>query len=830
MFTDKQSAFVKRYVISAAPKLEGDLDALGRTERQQKVTWARDTILKGYQTWQDRLKGMKDRDPRDQLVNFAWMDRDAKGWKDLLAKSRAFQQSDDIAACEKAITRLAKQAEDGRMALKTRVVSDAERALGTEWPQLASRARSPEFTKSRKEMLQIIEEIEAGMAGMRRALELAGAAPEMVDKFKPELEKLRKSYDSSVPEFSGEVKNLPPIDDKVPELKYSDTVCLKIYDLCGRNWFELKKKYKTAAFLDEVTRHLDARPKDGAEVMWQLWAYRKKIVDDLIEKATKKFDVPGKGEGWVAVGSTNLESDYDLSVMQHGKKAEDWEVVDWFNKQFQSMFGTQPGIMFDTNLYASAPPIARMSDNPKTETEVAMAAMARSGQDVGALMKQRRFMSWEEYEDMMNEVLDEMEAAKTPPEIVKATRDQFEEADDRYQIAQARILERGETVLGDMIEEMGEAEAKASDPARAKRLKELLALQKDLARLKSAAENARGAEAAKLMLERAELLESAEDVILAVNNAIYVEATKESRELEKQAAENARKIEALKKELAELEKTDPKTPEDETAIDKKRKELSKEQEQFDGRTSRSKSLFADAVFFANEAYHSEGPFKHVVQATQAVDSDVEREFIAKIDKDENKKQGTGTGQEEWDKLGEKGQKDLIDAERVKRRDALSLHDCLQSFNEQLGDFIKDLHHHAADKSEDLPGTGFFRSSKYLDRLIDAVDLLDKKAQGGLGVPIPGKLKTLEEYRKALGSGLLALRKGKIAIDKQDADDAERQEQMEAFAIAEIRRLFGVSTLHDLGKIFKTFGSRVNAKLRAQVAAEMQAMDPSAYFK
>ena len=816
MLTPKQSEFLDRYVINAGPSLDQNLDTLGRDERKQKIEWVVTTIKAGYERWQGKLKGLRDKDPRDRLVNYGWIDRDAKAYRAMLEDAKVFMTTADKTACDGYIKRLVQQAEDGRLGMRHDVNLSAENAVQNQWPALARSAKS---AGSRKEMLQIIERIEHEMAAMRLSLELAGEKTAIVDKFAPVVAKLREAYDAKVPTFDGKVASVPSADDKEPKLQYNKDVCLKLYDLCGRNWFELKKQYKNPSFLDKVKEKLGSRPKDGEEVMWQLWAYRKAIVDGLIGEACSKFGLAEKGKGWVAVGSTNLESDYDLSVMEHGEKADDWEIVDWFNKQFQQRFGTQPGIMFDTNLYATAPTRAKLSDDPQTRTEKAMAAMARSGQDVGALMKQRRFMSWEEYEDMMNTVLDEMERAKTPPEIIRATRTQFEEADGHYQLAQARTLERSETVLADMIRDLEKQEEQGSDTQRAKKLRELKALQADQARLKSAAENAKGAEQAKLMLERAEMLDGAEDLMLAVNNAIYVEAVKESRKVEELARKAAADIERLEKELEELSSKEPKTEEDNTRIEKAKKELEEARVDVEARAARSKNLFTDAVFFANEAYHTDGPFKHIVEATQAVSSDVARKY--------DEEHGKGA----WKALEDKNKKDeLVGKEMKKRRDALSMHDCLQSFNEQLGDFIKDLHHHANDQSEDLPGTGFFRSSKYLDRLIDAVALLEQKATGGLGVKLPGKLATLEDYRKALGEGLLALRKGKIRITKAGAEPEEEQEQMEAFAIAEIRKLFGVSTLHDLGKLFKSFGSQVNAKLRAQVAKEMEALDAQAFFK
>ena len=313
-------------------------------------------------------------------------------------------------------------------------------------------------------------------------------------------------------------------------------------------------------------------------------------MDNLINAATKEFDVPGKGTGWVAVGSTNLESDYDLSVMQHGKIAEDHEVVDWFNSEFKRTFGTQPGIMFDTNLYASAPAKARMSDDPKTESEIAMAAMARSGQDVGALMKQRRFMSWEEYESMMNSVLDEMEAAEVPQKVFDATRKQFEEADDRYQMSQVRMLEPGQKVLADMIATLSDQQKAAEVPERAERIKELSQVATQIAAKRQQAEAASGLEGSKLILECVEMLEALEDVMLEVNNKIYVEAVKTSRAVEKEAADLAATIQTLTADIAELaeivKKTPEQTPEQIEKAETLSKALNDAQIAFDGKAAR----------------------------------------------------------------------------------------------------------------------------------------------------------------------------------------------------------------------------------------------------
>ena len=821
--TDVQESFLKRYVISPGPKLDVDLDELKLRDRKEKLKKdVVNRIREGGNRWISRETELKGMDIRDRLINYAWMDRDADSFERLSEDARAFLTSGEKGDFSEIIKSMRAIAEAGRSSMKKEVEKKIRTAVQTTWPRMVDDASQPGL--SFKDKLHQIENIEDSIAELHRSARLAGieaTAINSIDTYKDNrVTPLRTACIASLPDFNGVQAPAPSVGNDLPTLTLADNDCLKIYSLYGRDWFELKKNYKSGDFLAKVEKEFGGRPgADGTEVMWQLWAYRKKVVDNLVKEAATKFGVRGEGKGWTAVGSTNLESDYDLTIMEHGEGGEDWKVVAWFNAEFQKRFGTQPGIMFDTNLYASAKPRVRLSDDPQTESEKAMAAMVRAGQDVGALMKQRRFMSWEEYDAMMNEVLDEMEKDGIDAQIVLATRNQFEEADAKFQMAQLEIIRKAKTIAGEKKEEIGRSPSSSEeDIARREKLEEIL---KIITEMEKKHEDVTGVEAANAILKAAKELEKHEDILLAVNNEIYVEAVKKSREFETQARDRIERMEYLREQVESIRKQKILFPEWQpaeemaAAIKKDEEELEKLEAEFEGKTARSKDLFADAVFFANEAYHSEGPFKHVVLATQAVAGDVKNDYIKKHSADA------------WAKLGDQGQKALIDAERTKRRDGLSLHDCLQSFNEQLGDFIKDLHHHEDDA---LPGTGFFRSSKYLDRLVDAADLLNQKVDGNLGVQLPGNHEP-QALRRTLGEGLLALRKGKIQIrsNGDDANEEERQEQEEAFAIAEIHRLFEEKTLKGLGKRFKDYGSKVNAKLRALIAEEMRARNPGAYF-
>lgn len=90
-----------------------------------------------------------------------------------------------------------------------------------------------------------------------------------------------------------------------------------------------------------------------------------------------------------------------------------------------------------------------------------------------------------------------------------------------------------------------------------------------------------------------------------------------------------------------------------------------------------KQLLGEACFFAAEAYHSEGAVKHIVAGVQGAKNPTAKAVIMKELKPEH---------------------------------------YLQSFNEQLGDFLKDLSHYAQEAN----GKIFYRASKYLYRLFLAV--------------------------------------------------------------------------------------------------------------
>jgi len=294
------------------------------------------------------------------------------------------------------------------------------------------------------------------------------------------------------------------------------------------------------------------------------------------------------------------------------------------------------------------------------------------------------------------------------------------------------------------------------------------------------------AESQQILLDAIKELEKLADVTMMVNNEIYTEKIEAVRKLEEEAKALGEKIEE--------DGLGPDSPE------------AKKLETIVSDLSRFK---AEAVLFANEAYHSQGPFKHVVMATQAVGGDVEKQWEQK---EENK------GKKFKEHLPKEEQDRLVTEERTKRRGELGIDLCLQSFNEQMGDFLKDLKHYS---SEPFPGQGFYRSSKYLARLFDALILLETK-MADRKLKLTTGLTDLPGLKKRIEGGMLASRGGKLEFKSGNnkLEGTALQEEIEAYAVDEIKDMFKVTNLAALGGVFKTVTSKVNAQVRKAMATEM----------
>lgn len=493
--------------------------------------------------------------------------------------------------------------------------------------------------------------------------------------------------------------------------------------------------------------------RNDTKTMWQLWAYRKKVVNTQMETLKSRY-----GFSWEAVGSTNLESDYDISITTHGTDPQtgaivyDYQIVKAFNDAIHHSFKLQPGTLFDTNLYASAP--ITTAPAALSVTGMAMAKMTEAGQDVGALMKQRRYMAWGAYDRYTSRLVDQLRAAGLE-QVAATTRKQFEEADALFQIAGMRVLDTAlELARADVGRYTLGPNDTYTEEARAclDRSTAFLKWAEDWkARVESQSRDLVNAQVT-LLQAVGKMASLHPDEYMRVSNELYVRSLNEVRALEHRAA----------------------------SLD-----IVRDRNAIEGLLARVKTLATDAVLFANEAYLSEGPFMHVVKATQAVLT------AAKS-------------------IPEAERSEYIKTQSAAALGRLTTSQLLESFNEQLGDLLKDLDHYGRDK----PGLGFYRSSKYADRLLDALLLLQLK-HPALDVTLPCATMSTADVKARIAKGWLAARKGQLAFGADSArlTGEALQHEVEAFALDEARVLFGMASLGQYQAMLVELSLRVNAAIR-----------------
>jgi hypothetical protein len=91
----------------------------------------------------------------------------------------------------------------------------------------------------------------------------------------------------------------------------------------------------------------------GILVKGLFWYFRKAIVDTLVSQLIEKHNRHSSTKVMgVSVGSTNLDSDYDITL--YGPDNATARVIDKFNETIQTLFGDTSGRVFDTNIYGAS--------------------------------------------------------------------------------------------------------------------------------------------------------------------------------------------------------------------------------------------------------------------------------------------------------------------------------------------------------------------------------------------------------------------------------------------------------------------------------------------
>jgi hypothetical protein len=596
-------------------------------------------------------------------------------------------------------------------------------------------------------------------------LQEAGLQPGVLQaNAEAELDKRKKKIDDALTKAM-----LGPMNKALDTIKIDDKACKEILEECSHSWKKVK-----ASYLNDPT------------VMWELFQFRKKWVNGMLAKLNAE-----SGGELVAksVGSNNLSSDYDITLSTKSGTGAEIPAIKKFNAACKAEFGVPPGFLFDTNLYAKdflkvddnllATGGEKVSDDGVIAEVEEFTAEDQSDQDVGALTKQRQYLGADAWEKYKNGIVNAIRDAGQK----KAATAQFEEAETLYVTKVKAKTDPLIAILQGLPDKWAaDAEENNASEKDRKHLEELTEeLDSLVARYQVAAGDLR--ESAHLEAVADEIAhfvhEHAEAEMLEVNNDVYLDKMTEVRKVqdEHKTVDAALKefgkdgfAEALRKSPKDLAKVkeilETRAPD---CKDKAREYL---EGRSHGLKARAKKEVAEANFFASEAYLSEGPLQHIVAAIQSGSPEV----LAKM-KPEH---------------------------------------FLGSVNEQFGDYMKDIGHYAN------PGEAFCQTSKYIERLLDAIALLrGKEAFAGvaLGVLPAAELGTLKAN---ITKELLPIRGGKK--DYADMTDEDRFR----IALEKATTVYGTDKPSDLTAKLMAYTTAVNADVRALMSMRPDAAAIGAY--
>jgi len=578
-------------------------------------------------------------------------------------------------------------------------------------------------------------------------------------------------------------------DENTAEPDWNDARCEQAFK--QYTWFDFKRFRKTQE--DVRIKGLPAAVHITDDVMWKLYQYRRKVVDGLIAQLHAEHP---KALIFKSSGSEDIESDLDITVSSPGS-ARDTVAMKAFNDRVNARYGRPPGRVFDTNLYARdynaiednmSAPADRGADKDHAIAEPtqgsAMVLMSRGDQDVATLMKQRRFVDQETFEDMKAQLLDAMPPGKGREELER----KLEEADALYLITAKEKVDRIVTRIEDRLKNPGDH---PPDPEQVK-LYQAKRLQ-----LEAALHNPK-AEAIyqRLLPEFLDMLESGfESEVMAATDEQYAERMGKLREQQLAVAAAQRQLEQDEAALALQRKgreNQPATPDEAAAL----KLLAQRRQALDADKAALKKKQSENIMFANEAYVSQGAITHIVSGKQAANPETRAKVLAEIQ-------------------------------------PIAL---VQSCNEQVADFLKDMKHmgheeaHAEGTAKRRAnGEAFVHASKYLARMLEAIEMLQDKyrkdffdgsklktsltgsrraAVEAFYAPYPElatpQAKTVQQAKEAIENGLLAWRKSSTVPGDAKAE----------LGVDEVNKLFGVRDIAGLTKLVLSLSKTFNARSRA----------------
>lgn len=305
------------------------------------------------------------------------------------------------------------------------------------------------------------------------------------------------------------------------------------------------------------TQLIKTRPDD----LRLLIQYRQYVVGNIVDEIKDIY--PGFESQ--SVGSTALTSDYDITFkpLRGGSSSDGSQIpaVAAFNRRFKEIFSQESGVVFDTNVYAHDYETGQIFTGRGNVLDTAL----KEDQHVAALLKLRKGTSAEEWLQLQDSTVSKLRSEASSGLKGAQLLKRFEEADALYALGVAHTLSQLSLNHSVEIPQVSVQELSAQAQALLKPLEGKPAYEQVLAQFTG-----------PIALQKLE--EENPDAVLAVRNRLYETG------------------------LAELQKLNERLREhpDSTEIH-----------------AAQQHQISLCLFYAAEAYHTEGAISHVVGAMQS---------------------------------------------------------------------------------------------------------------------------------------------------------------------------------------------------------------------
>ena len=505
-------------------------------------------------------------------------------------------------------------------------------------------------------------------------------------------------------------------------------------------------------------------------VQKDLWRFRQEYVTKLIDEVREEVpELIAK-----ASGSTDLESDIDITFATP-RSGDDVAAAKKFNDQVKKDFGKPPGRTFDVNIYIREYGTIKESFNEFHEVGASPDENLTPQRDPDmdkltqidqdvATLLKQRRFQSDTAFDLTLQALLSGITGKADRADV---RRRYEEAESNYYLTLQAKLEGIEQRLRKGLK----ATEDTGERAR------LVAALKEIEKLNKIANPARRQR--KMQDAVAKLERDFPSETMEATDEMYLERMAQLRGNEALV----RKLESPVEDAAAEHDGKPCSEAHTGAHDAwRRSKIAALKVQI-------KKDITTNIVFANEAYISEGAIEHVVMT---------------------------------------GQGDMSQKEKEAKIRAMPTTKLLQSTNEQLADFYKEMEKYTAEtleafKSGDetatrrIEGEAYVHSSKYVSRLLDAGIALALKYEDAeppleldwvneIPMVQEGKIsKQLGDLKASIDDLLLSMRKSSSLSSALKAE----------VAVAELRTLLDVTDIGDFTALFERLGTELNARVRAR---------------